>query len=179
MRFRRALLLFLVFFAGGITALISGWLVIVARPNLLVSSARTVQQDHKLHVVVANFGSKPGQLQQAWVVIRYENLKCGGRGSISGQFRTSDSNGVYVGRFARADVGLLAEEWDLYTLEIAVEDAKSSSPSCGAITSREYLSDSRLVCTITLYGRYQGTGGTPVFMGDDLLPCAPLVRQLS
>lgn len=179
MRFRRVLLLSFVFVAGGTTALIMDWLVIKTRPQLLVSSARTAQQDERLHIVVANYGSKPGQLQQASVVIRYENPVCGGRGSISGQYRTSESNGVYVGRFARAEVGLLAEEWDLYSVEIAVEDVKGVSPYCDAYTSREFLSDSRLVCTIALYGRYLDTGSTPMFLGEDLLPCAPFVSQLS
>lgn len=177
MLIRKLLLQLLIFIIGGVVAIALEWFVLTPRPWLFISESSAIEKDSYLHLVVANYGTKPAQLLTGWAIIRFENPTCG-RGSITIDYRTADVSGVYLGRFTQTSVALAIDSWNVDGLETDVEAIESSS-ACGSYKSKEILASSRLTCQIVLKGRYgEGTGSPAYHMGAELVPCALLVDQL-
>lgn len=176
---RRLFLHVTVFAAGGLVALVLEWFVVDPRPWLFISQA-SIEHDPHLDLVVANYGGRAGQLVGGEAIIRFVHAECPHRGTITLRFRTAQVNGVYLPRFTRTPVALTTEHWDITSLQSAVEAAVAGPDCTRPKGPGDFLAGSRLVCQMSLVGRYgNGRSTPPINVSDELVPCLPLLGRLT
>lgn len=158
-------------------ALVSEWFFWSAHPLLYLSTS-SLKNEPYWNVVLTNYGPRSGHLVGASVLMRFANEKCGNRGNVTLKLHTANVNGIYLARFARTPVAFVVHEWDLSSLDSAVEDRLDKSSECGPERAK-YLASAQLSCVISLKGSYGRYMGAPAFdVADSLVPCDGFVGQL-